>query len=123
MISKIEVSVGSDLVGAFFMDQKQTEFLKRIVDATKKNPTLVDLTNLEKVPQVGMKYDGVNFFKTKDLDFSENSFDKTQKVFGFVVNSILVAVQHLHTDGMEHFIAAYQSNPTFKVYEVENDQS
>jgi hypothetical protein len=123
MISKIEVFVGSDLVGAFYMDPKQTQFLARIVEAVKHNPTIVELTDLEEVPEVGMKYDGKNFFAKPGLHFSVNNFHDSQKVFGLIVNSTLAAIQHLEIGGMDHYIAAYQSNPTFKISEVENDES
>ena len=122
MKTKIDVYVELEYVGSFYMNKPYTEFIERIVKAVKNNPTIVDLTNLDDIPTLGMSYDGENFIAKKGLSFSKNSYHETQHVFGFVVNGMLVAIQHLEKMQMDAFIAAYQSDPIFKVSEIEDDE-
>jgi hypothetical protein len=125
MKTKIEVLVGEDHVGYFYMQKAEeghTTFIDNIIKAAAKNPTIIELTDLPETPEVGMRFDGENFIAVPETVFYQNSIDPSQKVFGFVVDGTLEAIQHLIVSGMQHFIAAYRSNPTFKVSEIEDDQ-
>jgi hypothetical protein len=117
MSKQIEVFVESDFVGNIKIGDELLEKFSPLLDAIGQSASIVDITG-ENLPVIGMKYSEQKFKETSKLKFEVNAYPSNIKVFGFLVDSTLVAIQILISPQMDNLIAAFLSNPSLRVTDV-----
>jgi hypothetical protein len=116
MSNLIRIYVGEDLAGTLTIGENAKGF-DGFIEAVSNNPEIIDVSDLDNLPVIGMYYlDGKFSSKKKDkLSFKSNTQNSSLKIFAFIVNSKVVCVQQLFSPHLDGIIAAFQSNPRFEI--------
>jgi hypothetical protein len=100
-------------------DVLDVDFVKEIVEAASKNPSIVEITDLNVFPVTGMRYENNEFIEDleKGLSFFDHSNLTGLTCFAYIVDNTVAAI-HKVPEAHAPWIAALQSNPTFEVLDV-----
>lgn len=119
MTTKILVNVGNEQAVTFTFptDVEDVDFVKELINAAALNPTVIQITNLNNFPIVGMQYDGENFLESDDLSFIDGNVFAGLTSFAYVVEGIVMAIHKIPSTQIP-WIAAMMSSPTLVVQNV-----
>lgn len=113
---KISVYVGEELVGNHYITPGIYPAYAKLVDAINENSiqTIVKMHNGDILYENGSVYNSQTGYFNENSEFKKYSITNNNVVFGFVSNNRLIATQDFESPLFDAYIAAYQSNPTFK---------
>jgi hypothetical protein len=115
------VKVGDEHAGSFYIDENPIMGWAKIRDSFRMNPKIVEITEMDLLPVPGMLYiDGK--FEKNGFEFIPNNVSINRHLFAHVVDNVFIVQQELKLESMQNFIAAYQSNPTFEVEDIYDDE-
>lgn len=117
MSTILNVYVEDEIVGFFRVNDNPRQYWLDLIDAMSKNAKLIDISDMNPMPVIGMEYIEENFSipENSNLVFVSNNLTPDQKKFAFIVDSKFVVDQILFIDIMPQFIAAYLSSPRFEI--------
>jgi len=119
MTTKILLKVDGEnaVTFTFPSDVENIEFVQQIVTAASQNPTIVNITDLNNFPVVGMKFENNNFIATDTLEYIDGSGFSALASFAYIVDGTVMAIHKIPNDHLP-WIAALMSNPTLEVSHV-----
>lgn len=121
MQTRVLVKVGEDHAGTFYIEENPIMGWAEIRDSFKQNPTIIEITDMDPLPVPGMLYIN-NKFEKNGFEFIPNNVYPNRHLFAHIVNNVFIVQQEMKLESMQNFIAAFQSNPTFEVEDIADDE-
>jgi hypothetical protein len=115
MSNLVRVYVENELAASITIGDNAKNYAG-FVEAVSSNCDIINISNLDYLPSIGMKYENNEFLKNgKDLDFITNQKNSNVTIFAFIVDSEVKCVQGFFSPQLDAIIAALQSNPRFEI--------